>query len=535
MATKLNITRNQYENLRNQGLSKNEILGFGTKELKPTDFLDKTADVFDTIFGGGVIGEAIGTGLARSGLTGLTEEERQFVGEGPTKKQIAGDVLRTAALFTPVGRIGGATSRLARPLLGLGKIGKRTTSVGTGIRETTSRIAGISAGGGIAGAGFDVGEGLRRQEKPSFLATGLGIGLPPALKITSGIIRGTGFLASELAGVSTGAGGKTIQEFYKSIRAGGERAKQAARGIAGYVSEDVVVADATLALDKVVERRGINYVKKFKKVIDNKQQLNVQPIHNEVARMLKSFQIRKTATGGLDFSQSALRFNRQAQKEVKEIVDTMKIYGTQSGDRTPLGVDMLKQSLDDIFSESSKVKAFTAAVRASTRKVLENVKGYDKMSANYEKQTKFIKEVRNTFSLKDNTTKDAKLRKLLSSLRQQQGFKDELVKQLDEEAGTFITAQIAGQQLKEIMPMGILRAFGPTGAGLAGILGASVVGVLPMLQAIAIMSPRLIGEFVRVLGLTARQSDKFIKALNTTLPRGSGDILLKAAQSQIKG
>ena len=524
--TQLNITRAQYQNLRDSGLSKDEILKIsrGASSPKPTDFLDKTAGVFDAIFGGGVIGEAIGTQIAKRG------EHGEFVSDGPTGKQIAGDVLRTGALFTPAGKIAGAVSKGVRPALGLTKIGAGTTpAVTTGFKEGASRIAGLSAGGGVSGLGFDVGAGLRDQEAPSFLATGVGVGLPPALKATGALVRGAGFLASELAGVSTGAGGKSIQEFYKAVREGGPRAKKAIEGFKGKVSEDVIVQDAALSLDKVIQRRNSDYITKFEKVINNKQQLDISPINNKVTEMLSKFKV-KTVAGELDFSQSALRFNTQAQKEMREIVNTMKTYGTKSGDRTPLGVDLLKQSIDDIFTESSRVKAFTASIRGETRKVLSKVKGYDKIQKDYEEKTRFIKEVRNTFGLKDTTTIDSKLKRLLSSLSQQKGFRDEIIQQLDDESGSFITAQIAGQQLKELLPSGILRVFGPTGAGIATLFAGKLIGILPMLQALAIMSPKSVGFFLRGLGATARQSDKMSEVILKLAPKGArtpGDVLLK--------
>ena len=53
------------------------------------DFLSKTSGILDAIFGGGKIGEAIGTQIAKARAT---PEERPFVSPGPSFGEVAGDV-----------------------------------------------------------------------------------------------------------------------------------------------------------------------------------------------------------------------------------------------------------------------------------------------------------------------------------------------------------------------------------------------------------------------------------------------------------
>lgn len=91
-------------------------------------FLQTGSKIADTIFGGGKVGEAIGTQAAKMGLTGLSQEERQYVDKGPTAGEIAGSAARSALLFTPVGRassaLGGGLARLGVPAAQtLGKVG----------------------------------------------------------------------------------------------------------------------------------------------------------------------------------------------------------------------------------------------------------------------------------------------------------------------------------------------------------------------------------------------------------------------------
>src|SRR3990167_5116785 len=63
-----------------------------------TDILGKTSKVLGTIFGGEKVGEAIGTGIAKSGLAGivggekLTREEKQFVSPAPSATKVGADI-----------------------------------------------------------------------------------------------------------------------------------------------------------------------------------------------------------------------------------------------------------------------------------------------------------------------------------------------------------------------------------------------------------------------------------------------------------
>src|SRR3990167_7040718 len=83
----------------------NDFKNRHSTEEPQTSFLEKTSNVLDVLFGGKKVGEAIGTQAAKLGLTGLSEEERKVVSPGPTKKEIAGSALQSAALFTPIGGV----------------------------------------------------------------------------------------------------------------------------------------------------------------------------------------------------------------------------------------------------------------------------------------------------------------------------------------------------------------------------------------------------------------------------------------------
>jgi len=75
-------------------------------EKPKRNFLEKTGDVLNTVFGGKKIGEAIGTQIAK---LGATEQEKQYI-SGPSFGEVAADVGRVALNFAPVGRIASGCS-----------------------------------------------------------------------------------------------------------------------------------------------------------------------------------------------------------------------------------------------------------------------------------------------------------------------------------------------------------------------------------------------------------------------------------------
>ena len=121
--------------------------------------LEKAAKITDAIFGGGKIGEAIGTQIAKARAT---PEQRKFITPGPSAGEIAGSALQSAALFAPVGKLAkGITS------------GTRAIGLSKGV----SAIGKIGAGA-VAGGAFDVAQNLQEGKTGiSALKPGLGAGI----------------------------------------------------------------------------------------------------------------------------------------------------------------------------------------------------------------------------------------------------------------------------------------------------------------------------------------------------------------------
>lgn len=132
-------------------------------------FSEKTADVLDMFFGGGKVGEAIGTEIAK-GTFGktiqkavigkeLTPQEESFVSQSPSAGQIAGSALQSASLFAPVGTIAKGITGGARAI---------------GMVKGASALGKIGAGA-LSGELFDVASNLQQGKTGSeALTPGIG-------------------------------------------------------------------------------------------------------------------------------------------------------------------------------------------------------------------------------------------------------------------------------------------------------------------------------------------------------------------------
>jgi len=146
---------------------------YGSPTAPQKTGLEKTGNVLNNIFGGGTIGEAIGTGIAKMRAT---PDEKQYITPGPSGKEVLGDVGRVALNFAPVGKV--ATGiKTGATALGIGsKLAKPIAQIGTG--------AAVGYGADVT---TKLAEGQEDPFKPSLgTAVGAGIG---ALPVVGGAVK----------------------------------------------------------------------------------------------------------------------------------------------------------------------------------------------------------------------------------------------------------------------------------------------------------------------------------------------------------
>lgn len=487
--------------------------------------MDKTIGALG-IFGGETIGKAIGNKIAKnrfekeptkSSLTPaqIKQAEETYLKrtgksidfsanktkqdilesdtfKGPSGKAVAGDIGRSALNFIPVGKIASVAGTGLKALPVIGKAAKPIANIGTGLAvgytgDVTNKLA-------------------TEQERP--FTPGVGTAIGGILPAAPYVARGAGRLVGEGLGVSTGTGYGAIKEGFNAALEGGKRAEDFQTALRGSTTPEQIVQEAKDSLGKIIQDKRNSYQTQLADIAKDTTKLDISPINNEVKSQLNKFGI-KNNNGVLDFSQSTLRFNKSAQTDIQTIVDEMRVFGSRKGDRTAVGVDSLKRAFQDLYSPSGEARAFVEGVRKTTLKVLDNVPGYNELTSSYRSKNGLIEDIYKGLSLGDKASTDTAFRKLTTALRTNNEVRKELIAELDRASGGFLSSKVAGQQLGELLPRGIVKAVGGVGA-----VGAIAAGSLPpVLKAALFTSPRLVGEMINAAGITGRKATQLLDIL----------------------
>ena len=412
--------------------------------------------------------------------------------KGPSSKAVVGDIGRIALNFIPVGKIASVAGTGLKALPVIGKVAKPIANIGTGL---------------AVGYTGDVTNKLATEQEQPF-TPGIGTALGGVLPATPYIARGAGKVIGEGLGVSTGTGYGAIKEGFNAALAGGKRAEDFQIALRGSTTPEQIVQEAKDSLGKIIQDKRNSYQTQLAEIAKDTTELDISPINNEVKSQLNKFGI-KNNNGVLDFSQSTLRFNKSAQTDIQTIVDEMRGFGSRSGDRTAVGVDSLKRAFQDLYSPSGEARAFVEGVRKATRKVLDNVPGYNELTSSYQSKNGLIEDIHKALSLGDKASTDTAFRKITTALRTNNEVRKELIAELDKASGGFLSSKVAGQQLGELLPRGIVKAVG--GVGAAGAIAAG--SLPPVLKAALFTSPRLVGEMINAAGITGRKATHLLNIL----------------------
>lgn len=469
-------------------------LGQKTKAKYPeySDFTDepKTGVKADYQTRVGKASEAFTRGFEGKQTTG--ESVFQAVGQGAG---LVGDIaLQGLAAVTP--------AFIEEPVKRIFKTGVEkavNNPVGQGIMGAYQQLPerlrkNVEAGGNIATL-FPVGAGGRLALR----------GAEKTIETGSKVVgRGAG----EVVGATTGAGYGAVKETFNAARRGGAGSVASKEALRGTATPEQIVNEAKGALSTIYQGRTNDYVKQLETVTDNTKSYDISPIFKELDTQLKNFKVVKKPDGTLDFSRSPIRFDKSAQGDIQYMVDTMKDFGLREGDRTVVGLDSLKRAFGDLYQPSGQARAFVTAVKDRTREILKEAPGYDKLTNDYEKTTGLIKEIERGLSLTDRASTDTAFRKLTTVLRTNNEFRKQLVDELNAISGGTLVPKIAGQQMSEYLPRGVIRPIAVGGG--AYFSGFSLAPLIPLLT---LGSPRAVGEVVRALGLGLGKTQKVLQLL----------------------
>lgn len=513
----MSLTPQQFELLKRrlrEEQSSEEVGGEQRFEALQQTLPQRAEKILTTVFGGAKIGERIGKEIARGtfgeGVQRLVigrdvpESQEKLVDEGPNSRQIAGDVLRTASIFTPVGRIASGVGRMA----GMAGVTRGAQTLGS------------VAAGGTTGAAADVGLAASEGEAPQLgFGTALGAGIPAGLPIVSAlartVARGAGRVGAEIQGALTGTSAETIEQAFNAARTGGEELNQFTNALRGNVTPQKLAETFRENIGTVANRNQQVFRETLREL--GNLRISTAPARESFLKELADTGIAVGDDGLLNFSGSKLRTVpnaqtklQQAWDEIRRMPDTLTLSEI---DTTRQAIKGIKSIAGDEPSANLANMLIDDAVR-SVRRAGEQVDGYGQMLDNFAENAEFLEELQRGLSSGDRATIDQTYRRLATALKTNNERRMNLVRELDNATNGHILSTISGQQLSELMPRGIIRAFAASLAGFGAATGGLAVGSGYGLIPLIIASPKITGEVVRALGLGARRTDLILEGLS---------------------
>lgn len=361
----------------------------------------------------------------------------------------------------------------------------------------------LSGGAGLAGKTGTIGKAVSKASEivdPVTQTAKLGS------KVVEGTVKGAGEVGAQGLGFTTGAGAEAVKEAFRNP------SPEFTAALRGKTKAKDIVDVAKRALNDVEDARGSEYRAKLAEISKQGDSLDISPVHTEIDKQLDKFGVSIGADGQLDFSRSAIT-KPEARTGVQELYDTIKDWGSRKGDRTPAMLDILKRRLGDYNLDSGQARALVSAVQNKVKNILtDQVPGYKEMTSGYAQASDFIDELDRTLALGSGKSTETAITKLTSTLKKDKEYRVALVKQLEQASGESITPKIAGAALNSWLPRGLAEKLFAGGAGGAALVNPQLI--LGIATAAATLSPRLVGEFARALGIASNKVGDVVQAVS---------------------
>jgi hypothetical protein len=378
-------------------------------------------------------------------------------------------------------------------------------------QEALDAVGGVASlvteflGAGTVKGGLNVaGKGVQKA---------IDVGSDVVTDATGKVIKTGTKVASELQGALTGTSGETLDTAFNVVRQGGRQAEDFTKALRKEITPEQLAENAQNAVATVSREQQLAYKTAFEPI--KSQVIDTSGIRKSFIDEIGNANI-KVKNGVLDFSESKLRTTPQAQTKLQSAFDEINRFGDSA---TLEQVDTSRQALKGLRLSGDDASAnlankFIDDATRVVRQTGEKVEGYKGLLDEFAEQADFIQQLERDLMTGNRKTIDQTYRRITTSLKTNNEQRMKLLQSLDDATGGTLLAQIAGQQLSEELPRGIIRAFAASLAGAGIATGASGLGVgalIPLLLA----SPRVSGEFIRALGLTAKKADVMIDAIKT--------------------
>ncbi|MDD1776244.1 MAG: hypothetical protein LUP94_02695 [Candidatus Methanomethylicus sp.] len=348
----------------------------------------------------------------------------------------------------------------------------------------------LSGGGaGLAGRAGMIG-------KIGAGASKMGSAIDPLSMAGKAVIPAAKAIGEKVIAPALGSRALTGAETESLLRAA-KGTKGFREGMRGKINPEGVYQEAQSALDNIVDARRQDYVSKLPALQQSTAVIDKTPLVNELNTQLSKFGVQFDANGKIIRS----TLDRSVIKDASSVIDMIEDWGSQAGDLTPAGFDMLKRNLDSFYAPNKNINAFVTPLRKKSKElIVSKVPEYAEMMSNYEKTSNLVREIKQNLSMGDKASTESGIRKLMSSLRDDNEFRRSLIAELDKAGKGELLDQIAGIRMKGIVPL----QHGGTQLAGAEVLAAILGGNPKILGGLVLASPRLVGETANALGRAVR-------------------------------
>lgn len=321
-----------------------------------------------------------------------------------------------------------------------------------------------------------------------------------ATKAAKAVVKPAAKVAANTIGAfGTHTGGAPIQEVARAGYRGGQAQADAIANMRGKVPMTDVLDAAKQNLAAMSEAKAANYRTNMAGVSGDNTVLSFGGVDKAL----------KEAKGLTEYKGQVK--NAKAAAAVRainnEITNWKKLNPSEF--HTPEGLDALKQKVGAI-QESIPFEEKTA--RLAVGKIYNSIKGeiskqaptYSKTMKDYSSASDQISEIEKALSLGNKASVDTAMRKLQSLTRNNvntnYGNRMTLAQELERQGGQSLMPSLSGQALNTWVPRGL----GGTVAGGVGLGGYAAGGWPLAATALALQSPRLVGEAALKAGQAAR-------------------------------
>lgn len=315
-------------------------------------------------------------------------------------------------------------------------------------------------------------------------------------------------LANAISAVGTHTGAEGLKEATKAGMNGGKDLEDVTNNLRGNVPLTDVVEIAKSKISDMVKVKQLEYKNSIAPISNDRTVLDMNPIKTEIDKSINAI------------SFNGIPKNESAYKALSVIKDEVTSWEARQPNlfHTPMGLDALKQRVwalkEQIPMNERTAQKFAGNIYNSIKdSIVRQAHDYSKVMKNYEEASDQIDELSHMLSIKDKAHADTILRKLQKTMRNNAntnyGNNLNAVQSLESLGGQRILPSLAGQSLSSIQP----RSLG--GLAAAGIGGYGLATMNPMvIPALAIQSPRLMGESALLIGKGAAKAKKLAEMSN---------------------